>query len=265
MAARCHRSAPRRKRIPAAVLLLWAALALGCAAEEGIQHLDTSIAAADLRQGKVAVLGVVKFQEPDQVRPPLIAMLEKTFREERRDVTLIPADSARAMLGAERDRRLLLGYEYQGSLDPAGLAEISDSLRGAARFLLLARVDRDRTRNLTRGTTDADTARARINYAMGITELDARVTVHLYDLTRRVLVVSAQYEGSSQNEKPMFSPVQPYGATIEVGRSVPPEDRGYPGVPDLAPALEEPFRAFARSLPGGSASSSSAPPPGRRP
>jgi hypothetical protein len=271
MDARCHCPAARRKRIPAAALLgasalVWAALALGCASEAEIQRLDTSVAAADLRQGKIAVLGVVKFQEPDQIRPPLIAMLEKTFREERRDVPLIPADSVRQMLGAERDRRLLLGYEYQGTLDPGALAEISDSLHGAARFLLLARVDRDRTRNSTRGITNADTARGRVDYAMGITGRDARVTVHLYDLTRRTLVAGVQYEGSSENEKPMLSPVLPYGRSgIEVGPSVPPEDRGYPGVPELAPALEGPFRTFARTLPGAPASSSSAPPPGHRP
>ncbi len=230
--------------------------------------MDPSLTENGLRQGKIAVLGVVKFQEPDQVRPPLIAMLEKTFREERRDVPLIPADSVRQMLGAERDRLLLLGYEYQGALDPAALGEISDSLRGAARFLLLARVDRDRTRNSTRGITNADTARARINYAMGITGRDARVTVRLYDLTRRTLVAGAQYEGSSENERPMLSPLQPGGGSglnFEVGRAVPPEDQGYPGVPELALALEEPFRTFARTLPGAPTSSSSAPPPGHRP
>jgi len=259
MGARCHRNAPGRKRIPAA-LLLGAAVLAGCASEADLQRLDSSVTAPDLRQGKVAVLGVVKFQEPDQVRPPLIAMLERTFREERHDVPLIPADSVRQMLGAERDQKLLLAYEYQGALDPAALGEIADSLHGVARFLLLARVDRDRTRNSTRGITGADTARTRANFAMGITGRDARVTVHLYDLGRRALVASARYEGSSENEKPMLSPLQGGSGVIEVGQGSSPEDQGYPGVPDLAPALEEPFRTFARTLPG---APNPAPPPAR--
>ncbi|HYQ88240.1 MAG TPA: hypothetical protein VEU09_01275 [Candidatus Binatia bacterium] len=264
MGARCHRGAAARKRIRACVLLV-AALVLGCAPESEFGHLDSSVTAQDLRQGKIAVLGVVKFQEPDQVRPPLIAMLEKTFQAERRVVPLIPADSVRQILGAERDQRLLLGYEYQGTLDPNALGEISDSLRGTARFLLLARVERERTRNSTRGVTGADTARTRANFAMGITGRDARVSVHLYDLTRRTLVANARYDGSTENEKPMLAPIPPGGGAIDAGPAVSPEDQGYPGVPELALALEEPFRAFARALPGGSATPSSAPPRGHRP
>jgi len=234
----------------------------GCASEADLQRLDSSVTAADLRQGKIAVLGVVKFQEPDQVRPPLIAMLEKTFREERRDIPMISADSVRSILGAERDQKLLLAYEYQGTLDPTALGEISDSLRGAARFLLLARVDRDRTRNSTRGITGADTATTRANFAMGITGRDARVSVELYDLSRRTLVASARYEGSAENEKPMLPPSLQGGGdgVIDVGPAVSPEDQGYPPEPDLAPALEEPFRTFERTLPG---APNPAPPPAR--
>jgi hypothetical protein len=253
MGARCHQPAPRRKWFPAAAALLeasalvWIALASGCAPVADLQHLDTSVTAANLRQGKIAVLGVVKFQEPDQVRPPLIAMLEKTFREERRDVPLIPADSVRQILGAERDRKLLLAYEYQGALDPAALAEISDSLRGTARFLLLARVDRDRTRNSTRGIALTDTtSSAHVLYAMGVTGRDARVTVQIYDLSRRALAVSARYEGSTESEHPMLSPM----GQVNFLPKVPPEEQGYPETPELALALEEPFRTFARTLPG---------------
>lgn len=233
----------------------------GCAAESEIHRLDPSTTAADLRQGRVAVLGVVKFQEPDQVRPPLIAMLERTFQDERRDIPLIPSDRVREMLGAERDRRILLAYEYQGALDPAALAEISDSLRGAARYLILARVEKDRTRNSVRGITPADTGTVRSDYAMGITGRDAQVEVHLYDLGTRHLVESARYEGSSENARPMLSPLRPGGGSgvnLEVGQAVPPEEQGYPGVPELAQALEEPFRSFARGLPGGT------PPPAKR-
>jgi len=273
MAGRCHQAPHARKRIRARARLLSAsalalsAMIVGCSSESELSRIDPSLTETDLRQGKVAVLGVVKFQEPDQVRPPLIAMLERTFRDERRDVSLVGADSVRQMLGAERDRRILLAYEYQGALDPAALTEISDSLRGAARFLLLARVERDRTRNSTRGFNSADTGVARSDYAMGITGLDARVAVHLYDLTRRSLVMSAKYEGSTENERPMLSPLRPgggSGATVEIGRAVPPEEQGYPGAPELALALEQPFRSFARSLPGAPKPAGAPPPAGRR-
>ena len=231
-----------------------------------LSRIDPSLTDTDLRQGKVAVLGVVKFQEPDQVRPPLIAMLERTFRDERHDVPLIGADSVRQMLGPERDRRLLLAYEYQGSLSPDDLAEISDSLRGAAKFILLARVERDRMRNSTRGINSADTGVARSDYAMGVTGRDARVEVRLYDLARRTLVMSAKYVGSSENERPVLSPLRPgggSGATVEIGQAVPPEEQGYPGAPELALALEQPFRSFARALPG-APKPTAVPPPARR-
>src|SRR2546426_8900338 len=107
-----------QQRIALAALLLCGALP-GCASESSLLRLDPGLTEADLRQGKLAVLGVVKFQEPDQVRPPLVAMLERTLGEERGDITLIRSDSVRLVLGEERYRRILLAYEYQGTLDSA--------------------------------------------------------------------------------------------------------------------------------------------------
>ena len=219
----------------------------GCSSQAELTHLDPSLRANDLRQGKIAVLGVVKFQEADQIRPPLIAMLEKTFREERPDVPMIPADSVRSILGAERDQKLLLGYEYQGALDDHALEQIAGSLRGIARYILVARVDRDRTRNSTRGVSVTDTtSAAHVLYEMGVTERDARVTVQLYDLSRRALAVSARYKGSTESQHPMLSPL----GRVSFHPKVPPEERGYPETPELAMALREPFRTFARTLPG---------------
>jgi hypothetical protein len=245
---RAMREGCQRARIFAIAILILA----GCSAESELTRLDPSLTDRDLRQGKLAVLGVVKYQEPDQVRPPLIAMLEKTWREERADVPLVPAESVSRALGLERDRKLLLSYEYQGKLDPAALAEISDSLRGVARYLVVARVDKDRIRNSTRGVSSSDTTVVRPDYAIGVTGRDAGVAVQLYDLERRALVMSARFEGSTENERPMLSPLRSRGndgVTLEV-KGVSPEEMGYPGEPDLAPALEEPFRNFARMLPG---------------
>ncbi|TMQ59264.1 MAG: hypothetical protein E6K76_05305 [Candidatus Eisenbacteria bacterium] len=240
------------QRIALAGFLLCGTLA-GCASESTLLRLDTGLTEADLRQGKIAVLGVVKYQEPDQVRPPLVAMLERTLAEERRDIPLIRADSVRSVLGPERYRRILLAYEYQGTLDSAALREIADSLRGKARFVVLARVTRERIRNSARGVSAADTGVIRPEYAMGITGRDASVQVHLYDVSRSELVMSAAYEGSSENSKPILAsvlPGAPPGVTVEVGpQAVPPESQGYPPPPELALALEEPFRAFARALP----------------
>ena len=257
----------RWRRILVGISLATCAFFPGCASQSEVKRLGPALTEADLRKGKLAVLGVVKFQEPDQIRPPLVAMLERTFREERRDVPLLPADSVRQALGPERYRRILLAYEYQGALDPGALGEISDSLRGMARFLLLARVEKDRTRNSTRSIAEADTGLGWPDFAMGITGRDARVAVHLYDLVQRTLVVSAAYEGSSESSKPMLSPLRSggrSGVTLEVGQAVSPEDQGYPGAPELALALEEPFRTFARMLPGAPPSSAGPEPAGRR-
>jgi len=238
-----------RERIQSLAAVMALVMA-GCSSGKELARLDPSLRASDLRQGKVAVLGVVKLEEADQIRPPLLAMLEKTFREERPDVPMIPADSVRSILGAGRDQRLLLGYEYHGMLDDA-LEEIADSLRGIARFILVARVDRDETRNRTsnRGVALTDTtSAAHVLYEMGVTERHARVTVQLYDLSRRALAVSARYKGSAEREHPMLSALGRVSILPKGG--VAPEERGYPEAPELATALRGPFQTFARALPG---------------
>ncbi len=83
-------------------------LVAGCSAETELTRLDATITATELREGKVALLGVVKFQEPDQIRPPLIATLEAVWREERPDVPLITADSVRQVLARSRTRFAVL-------------------------------------------------------------------------------------------------------------------------------------------------------------
>jgi hypothetical protein len=240
----------------------------GCSAESELSRMDSGLTAADLRLGKVAVLGVVKFQEPDQIRPPLIDVLQRVWSEERKDVPLVSADSVRQILGPERDRKLLLEFEYQGELRPASIAEISDSLRDVARFLVAARVERERVRSSTRGINpSSDTTVGRSDYAMGVTGRDARVSVQLYDLKRRALVVSARFEGSSENERPMLSPLRGRGdggVTLEVKGAVNPDEMGYPGAPELALALQEPFRNFARMLPGAAKPAAIPPPASRR-
>jgi len=90
------------------------------------------------------------------------------------------------------------------------------------------------------------TSAAHVLYEMGVTVREARVTVQLYDLSRRALAVSARYKGATELQHPMLSPL----GRISFIPKVPPEERGYPEMPELAMALQEPFRNFARTLPG---------------
>jgi hypothetical protein len=236
------------------VLLLLA----GCSSKTVLTRLDPAVTAADLRQGKVAVLGVVKAEEADQVRPPMIAMLEKTWREERSDVPLITADSVRQALGPARDKELLLGYEYHGKLEASALGEIANSLRGVARYVIVARVEKDKTWNVTRGISTKDTTSAQhVLYAMGVTGRDAWVTVQLYDLSRSALVVGARFKGSAESQHPMIDPRFANSGIILPKATA--DERGYPEMPDLALSVEQPFRDFARILPG-STKAPSAPP-----
>jgi len=267
-AIRCHRAVPKRKvfsrpaALPAArstlvgfAALLGVAALAGCAAESKLLRGDPDLAYAALRDGKLAVLGVVKVEEVDRVRPPLIAMLEKALTEERADLPLIRAESVFAALGKTSYRRILLGYEYQGRLEPADLRELADSLAGVARFVVLARVVSDRIRYSTRGVSEADSTQSQSAYGLRVAGRNARVDVHLYDLATRSLSFGAEYSGSSESSKParapMDRPPQMQGVDIGVQSRAAPEVESSPEPPELALAVEEPFRAFARSLPRG--------------
>lgn len=226
---------------------------VGCAAESAFTRIDPGLTYGALREGKVAVLGVVKPQEVDQVRPPLIEMLETALSEERSDIALVRSDRVREALGKAPYRRILLAYEFQGAIDSAALREVADSLRGLARFVMIARVESDRLRHSARSPNDADTALVRPGFLVGVTGRDARVSVQLYDLSKRALAFGAKYVGSGETQKPIHASAASRrprsGVAVEVLPQVSPEDQGYPEPPSLARALEEPFRSFARELP----------------
>jgi hypothetical protein len=226
---------------------------IGCAAESKLSRVDPGLTAAALREGSVAVLGVVKPQEVDQVRPPLIAMLETGLSEERGDLPLLRADRVRELLGKEPHRRILLAYEFQGMLDSAAVRELADSLRGRARFAVVARVESDQLRYSSREISETDSAGVPRVFVMAVTGRDARVSVQLYDLAKRALVLNAKYIGSSEAEIPIFTGAargaRRPGMTVEVAPQVTPSSQGYPDPPDLARSLEGPFRSFARDLP----------------
>lgn len=230
-----------------------AALA-GCAAEAKILREDATLTNRALREGGIAVLGVVKVEEIDTVRPPLIAKLEIVFAEERPDIHVIGAQRVREALGKASYRRILLGYEYHGVIDTASLREIADSLRGAARYVVVARVDSDRLRRSTRDAKDADTSRVGWAAAVLVTGRNARVAVRLYDLDQRTVCLDAQYAGTAENLKAgVASSVRPpepqAGVTVGTAPQIVPQEEGYPDPPELAEVVETPFRTFARSLP----------------
>jgi len=238
----------------ALVATLLASITLGgCAAESKISRVDPELTYAALREGVVAVLGVVKPQEVDQVRPPLIAMLETALSEERGDIPLLRSDAVRQLLGKEPYRRALLTYEFQGTLDSAAVRELADSLRARARFVVVARVESDQLRYSSRETSEPDTAGVLRITVRAVTGRDARVSVQLYDLAKRALALSAKYMGSSESDIPIFTGAGPRerrpGVSVDVAPQVTPAAQGYPDPPELARSLEGPFRSFARELP----------------
>src|SRR5512139_1875500 len=99
--------------LAAAGLAAWAvvaALLAGCAAETEVLRADAAFTAPALTGGKLVVVGVVQKDEIAQVRPPLIARLEKVLATERPDIPVVRSAEVGTALGAEPWRRLLNGY-----------------------------------------------------------------------------------------------------------------------------------------------------------
>jgi hypothetical protein len=214
---------------------------------------DATLTAAELREGRIAVLGVVKVEETDRVRPPLIAKLEAVLAEERPDLPLVGIQRVRDAMGKASYRRILLEYEYHGVIDTASLREIADSLRGEARYVVVARVESERLRRSIRDAPDADTVRIGRVFGTLVTGRNARVSVRLYDLDSRTIRLDAQYAGTAESlSAGAVSDVRPPVRQPEVSVGsveILPREEGYPDPPELAEVVETPFRTFVRSLP----------------
>ncbi len=248
----CHRAAGARKgRLRLAAAALAAAALAGCAAETQVLRSDAQLTAASLREGAVAVVGVVEKEEVEQVRPPLVAKLEAVLRQERPDLTLLPADRVREALGLPAYRKLLNGYQEGGSIDSTAARSIGAALHGAARYGVLARVVSNATRTSRRELEPRDSLGYRLVTGMLVIGRDARVSIQVYDLSSGLAVYDAQFVGSSEASR--YGSFQAQGsnpgATAVMGRGPGPEEQSYPEAPDLASALEEAYRNFARSLP----------------
>ncbi len=212
---------------------------------------DAQLTADSLRGGGLAVVGVVEKEEVEQVRPPLVAKLESVLRQERPDLTLLPADQVREAVGLPAYRKLLNVYEVGGSIDTAAARSIGEALHGAARYGVLARVVSNVTRTSRREFQPVDSAGYRLLTGRLVTGRDARVSIQIYDLSTGAPVYDAQFVGSSEASQygSFRSSDANAGATSVMGRGPGPEEARFPDAPDLASALEEAYRNFARTLP----------------
>lgn len=237
----------------------------GCAAESTLFRSDPSFTAAALSAGGVVVVSVVKREEVEQVRPPLIAALEEVLGSARPDLRLIPADRVAEDVGLTTYRRMLRDYQTRGSLDSSEVRTLARAVGGEARYAILGRVTSDALRTSERGIAPQDSSRYRFFRVLLVTGRDARVDLHVYDLAKRAVAYHAQYAGSAEDSRPARYGLERGGAaagggvTLGVGSrdAVPPglpdslaEQWGrYPPAPTLASALTEAFRAFAADLP----------------
>jgi hypothetical protein len=208
---------------------------------------DAGLTAASLRAGGLAIVGVVEKEEVEQVRPPLVAKLESVLRQERPDLDLLPADSVRAAMGIAAYRRLLSVYQASGTVDSSAMRALGKALRGAARYGVLARVVSDVTRTSRRQLQPFDSAGYRLVSSVLVKGRDARVSIQICDLSSGGTVYDAQFVGSSEASR--YGSFQTPGSVAVMGRGPRPEEASFPEAPDLASALEEAYRNFARGLP----------------
>lgn len=186
----------------AASLTLAAALA-GCGgghpkpAPPPAGAVSVRIPGSELRQGGIAIMGVVEVGEVDQVRPPLVAALDSVIAVKRPEIPRYSQRQVRNAVDDSTARFLLLGYQLHGLVEDAWLDRAADSLHDMARFGILARIVRTRVRHddaevpVRPGSKETRTVRA--------AELDAHVQVHVYDLRARTLRASGEYLGIGEH------------------------------------------------------------------
>jgi hypothetical protein len=219
---------------------------------EKVRAVSPTFTAETLRTGGLAVLGVVQVNEVPQVRPPLVEALERVLGATRHDLRLVPASQTQAAMGDSTTRFLLLGYQMHGHPELDWFSRAIDSLHAVTRYGVLARVESDVLHYSGRNLPEGDPAIGQVDQVR-ITGRDARVSVHVYDLTTRAMVFQGTYSGSTEAaaRDTLRSPPVPHpvGGQVDVGPREPP--MAYPEAPPLARALEPAFVEFARSLPGG--------------
>lgn len=265
---RAHAGTRAARAALAVGALVLAALLGGCAAETDLLRQDPGFTAETLRQGGLAVLGVVQVDEVAQVRGPLIAGLTQVLRATRRDVPLVEAARVEGAMPDSAYRLLLLGYQMRGEPDSLWLAVAANAARGMARYGVLARVESDAVRYGTRYVSN-DVPGRQSESQVQVTGRDAKIAVDVYDLGTRLLVFRGRFIGAS-DAAPSFRPAAADSDSLELplptpeprpvnpatglppipGPSDSPAALGYPEAPPVSKAAEAAFVSFARSLPG---------------
>lgn len=240
---------PREGRaVRGAWILAALALIAGCSYMSDVKTSAPSLSADALRSGKVAIVGVVQVDEVPEVRPPLIAALERVLRSTRPDLTIVPAARVSPALDDSTERFLLLGYQMHGAADPAWLKRAGPEIRPMARYALLARVEAVKVRHSDRIDVAPDTG----GQGLQVTGRDVRVGVSLYDLENMELVFAGDYWGSKEEalgsrDAPLAEPEDSLGI---VGVNDTTTYGVYKKAAPVAQAAEPAFLEFARSLPG---------------
>jgi len=237
---------------------LLAALGLiaGCSYMSDVKTSAPSLGADALRSEKIAIVSVVQVDEVPEVRPPLIASLERVLRASRPDLVIVPAARVAAALDDSTERFLPLGYQIHGAADPAWLERAKPAIRPMARYALLARVEAVKVRHSDR----VDVAPQTAGQGLQVTGRDVRVGVSLYDLETLKLVFAGEYWGSKEDaigdrDAPLPEPEDSLGV---VGVNDTTSYGVYKKPPPVAQAAEPAFLEFARSLPGASTSGAGA-------
>ena len=229
----------------------------GCSYMSQVREKDESFTLEALRAGKAVVVSVVQVDETAHVRPPFIDALERVLRATRPDVVLVPNARATAALDDSTSRFLLLGYQTHGEVDPSWMRRAATSLLPVARYGILARVEdvvvrrADRAGAVSNPDPQSPAGMARV------TGQDARVSVHVYDLTSLALVFSGSYWGTKEVAMSEGGELPPRESETDELDVSSPYDSTAAGLflktAPLVRSLEPAFVEFARSLPGGPA------------
>src|SRR5438128_1563182 len=107
LAGRRSARPPTRATISGALFVGLLAAFGGCAHVADVREVESGFTAETLRAGGLVDLGVVQVNEVPQVRPPLIAALERVLAATRKDVRVVPAARAEAAFDDSTLRLLL--------------------------------------------------------------------------------------------------------------------------------------------------------------
>jgi hypothetical protein len=240
---------------------------------------DPSFNQAAIGAGGLAVGGVVdaRRQLDPALRTSYADLLRTALRSERPDLTILPAAAVVSALGESHYEEMLREYREVGAPSAQFLRMLSKRI-DRARYLVLARIDQDRTRRWTTEEDVTDSKGKQIGsktrYRHGRT---VDVSLRIFDLDDGSTAWSGSIEKSSSNENteddPFPDPASSLhkrqsvgkdlrdaavaglalgvlGALLDDGSSSPAAPRDpYPDPPDERSLLEQAFRGFAENLP----------------